>query len=334
MTNIGSLLMIGLPAPQLDDSTRQLIGQEQINNFILFARNIINPAQLQQLSADLAAECAANNLAPPLIAIDQEGGSVARLPPPWTQFPDARLLAESSQPEQALTDFAKTCAGELRASGINLNMAPVLDVCPANEGYFMERRSLGADPDEVARLGLLLINEMQKNGVAACAKHFPGLGAARLDPHLIMPTVTRERSRLINEDLLPFRAAIKGGVAAIMTSHTIYPNLDRDNPATLSPKILTGILRDELGYQGLIITDDLEMGAIENEMTVAAAALRSFAAGADLLLICHDHDKVRATSSGFKQALADGHLSRTRLEAAVARTDRIRRTFPTPGKTP
>jgi beta-N-acetylhexosaminidase len=328
MTTAGALLMVGLPGHELDDSTRQLIGAEGINNFILFARNVDRPAQLQKLCADLAAECAANNLPLPLISIDQEGGSVTRLPEPWTQFPDARLLAESSNPEEALTDYAKTCCRELRAAGINLNMAPVLDVCPTGQGYFMERRALGGEPATVARLGVLLIEEMQKNGVAACAKHFPGLGAARLDPHLVLPTVDRERSRLLTEDLLPFRAAAEAGVAAIMTSHTIYQNLDPDQPATLSNKILTTILRNDLSYNGLVITDDLEMGAIENEMTVAEAALKSFTAGADLLLICQNHDKVRTTIALFAEALQDGRLSPPQIEAAVTRINKVRHNFP------
>jgi beta-N-acetylhexosaminidase len=328
MISPGALLMIGLPGLALDDSTRRLIAEAGINNFILFARNVADPAQLQKLCAALAAACAASRLAPPLIAIDQEGGSVTRLPPPWTQFPDARLLAAGPEPEQALIAYATTCGRELRAAGINLNLAPVLDVCPAGQGYFMERRSLGGDPTEVARLGGLVIAALQKTGVAACAKHFPGLGAAHLDPHLVLPTVARARARLLAEDLLPFQAAIRAGVAALMTSHTIYADLDPDRPATLSAPILTGILRTELGYNGLLITDDLEMGAIENEMTVAAAALQSFTAGADLLLICHDHAKVRATIRLFSEALRDGRLAPARLASAGARIARVRTSFP------
>jgi beta-N-acetylhexosaminidase len=328
MINPGALLMIGLPGRELDDSTRQLIAEAGINNFILFARNVADPAQLQKLCAALAGACVASRLAPPLIAIDQEGGSVARLPEPWTRFPDARLLAESPGPEQALTAYATTCGRELRTAGINLNLAPVLDVCPAGQGYFMERRALGGDPAEVARLGGLVIKALQETGVAACAKHFPGLGAARLDPHLVLPTVDRAGTRLRGEDLVPFRAAIRAGVAALMTSHTIYPDLDPDRPATLSPSILTGLLRDELGYDGLLITDDLEMGAIENAMPVAAAALQAFTAGADLLLICHDHAKVRATLALFAEALRDGRLDPARLATAAARIDLVRATFP------
>ena len=323
----GALFMAGLPGKELDDSTRRLIAENGVSSFIIFSRNVENPAQLKELCGDLAAECSANGLPKPLIAIDQEGGTVTRLPAPWTRFPDARLLAESNDPETALTDYARTCCRELLAAGINMNLAPVLDVCPAGEGYFMERRSLGAEPAKVARLGCLVISEFQKAGVAACVKHFPGLGAARLDPHLVLPVVDREEARLQTEDLPPFQAAVDNGVAAIMTSHTIYKNIDPEQPATLSEKILTGILRDKMAYEGLVVTDDLEMGAIENESTVAKAALRSFQAGADLLLICQDHRKVREAIALFEQALQNGSLSRTRLELSLKRIALVRNDF-------
>jgi beta-N-acetylhexosaminidase len=323
----GALLMVGLPGLALDDSTRQLISEEGISNFILFSRNIENPEQLHKLCNDLAESCMAAKLTAPLISIDQEGGTVARLPEPWTRFPDARLLAESDVPEQALTDYARVCSRELLEMGINMNMAPVLDVCPTGEGYFMERRALGGDPTEVGRLGSLLITEMQRAGVAACGKHFPGLGAAKLDPHLVLPTVDRERSRLLAEDILPFQAAAEARVAAIMTSHTIYQDIDPDLPATLSPAILTGILRNFMKYEGLVVTDDLEMGAIENEMSVADGGLHSFEAGADLLLICHDHEKIRETIKLIGGAIETERLSKGQISAAIGRINEVKDRF-------
>jgi beta-N-acetylhexosaminidase len=144
---IGTLFMAGLPGKELDDSTRRLIAEKGVNSFIIFTRNVENPAQLRDLCGDLAAECLANGLPEPLIAIDQEGGTVTRLPEPWTRFPDARMLADSKEPETALTDYAITCCRELLAAGINMNLAPVLDVCPAGEGYF--RFSAFADRENV-----------------------------------------------------------------------------------------------------------------------------------------------------------------------------------------
>ena len=321
---LGGLLMVGLPGLQLDDSTRELIRQERINDFILFKRNVGDPAQLKALCGELALSCRESGLPPPLIAIDQEGGTVARLPPPFTQFADARVLAEGPEPEAALADYARICAAELLAVGINMNLAPVLDLCPVGHDFYMERRVLWADPATVARLGCLVIKIMQEQGLAACAKHFPGLGSARLDPHCTLPTLERSREELEREDLPPFQAAAELGVAAIMTSHTIYPALDPRRPATLSSAILEGVLRQRLGFKGVIVTDDLEMGAIENHQGVEEAALAALVAGADQLLICHDHHKVRRTMARLRRALAEGELDRARVGASLARINTLR----------
>jgi beta-N-acetylhexosaminidase len=324
---LGGLFMVGLPGTELDDSTRNLINMYGINNFILFKRNAENPEQIRTLCLGLADACRAAGLGAPLISIDQEGGTVARLTAPhFTEFPDARALAESERAEELLADYAKTCARELLAVGINMNLAPVLDVSPAGQGLFMERRSLGGTPEQVARLGALVIATMQENGLAACAKHFPGLGGATLDPHKALPVVDRSLEELRGCDLVPFAAAIRAGVAGVMTSHTVYPQLDPDQPATLSPRILGGVLRDELGYDGMVVTDDLEMGAIENEGTVADAALVAFKAGADMLLICHEHPKIVAAYELLSKAVGGG-ISEERVRRSLARIGAVRRQF-------
>jgi beta-N-acetylhexosaminidase len=328
--HLGQLFMVGLPGLAMDDSTRDLITRYGINHFILFKRNVADPGQLAGLCAGLVAACREAGLGAPLISIDQEGGTVARLPLPFTQFPDARVLAEGVEPENALRGYAETCARELRGVGINMNLAPVLDVCPAGQGYFMERRALGGAPEVVARLGCLVIETMQQEGVAACAKHFPGLGAATLDPHKVLPRVERPAAELHRLDLPPFAAAFSAGVAAVMTSHTIYTGFDGDTPATLSSVILQGVLRTELGYEGLVITDDLEMGAIENAQSVAAASLAAFVAGADMLLICHEHDKVRAAHEAMAAALRSGQLAADRVVASLARVAAVQHRFAGP----
>lgn len=315
----GHLFMVGVPGLEVDASTLALIREQGIHNFIIFKRNVLNRGQLRALCQGLAGHCRENRLPPPFIAIDQEGGEVARLPPPFTQFGAARDLAEAEDAEGQLRAYARICAQELLEAGINMNLAPVLDVCAPGPGYFMARRSLGSDPARVAVLGRLVIAAMQEAGLAACGKHFPGLGAAVLDPHLQLPTVLSSEARLREVDLLPFQAAIAAGVAAIMTSHTIYPAFDPETPATMSPLILTGLLRQELGFAGLVITDDLEMGAIEQSGPVAAAARASFAAGADLLLICHSHEKVRAAHGQVREALLSGQIPPARLRESVQR---------------
>lgn len=326
-TEVGGLFMVGLPGSELDDSSRELIERQRVNDFILFSRNVESPEQLTRLCAELAAACRAAGLPPPLIAIDQEGGTVTRLKEPFTRFPDARELASGPNPEAALSAYARTCATELRAVGININFAPVLDLCPAGQGFYMERRVLGEEPATVARLGRLLIETMQGQGLAACGKHFPGLGTARLDPHQDLPTLERSREELAAYDLPPFAAAVAVPVALIMTSHTVYPALDPQRPATLSAPILTDLLRRQMGYDGVIITDDLEMGAIDHNLPLEEAVTAALTAGADQLLICHDHDKVRRALKHLRRQLHTGALAPAPVSAALTRIAALRRRF-------
>lgn len=319
--NFGKYFMVGVPGLVLDSSTEDLVRNHGIHNFIIFSRNVESPDQLRKLCQDLNSVCRDYDLPLPFISIDQEGGTVARLSKPFTQFKDARVLAESEEPEKELAAFARSCAKELTNVGINMNLAPVLDICPSGEGFFMEHRSLGNDPYRVGELGCLVIDEMQKLGVAACGKHFPGLGAAKLDPHLQLPTVSKRHEEIVGGDVIPFQQAMDAGVAAIMTSHTIYSDIDDGVPATLSPFILSTMAREELGYDGLIITDDLEMGAIENEGSIHEASVKSFVAGADILLICHDHGKIRRSIAAFKEAVKEGVISAGRLQDSSRRID-------------
>lgn len=324
---LGQLFMIGLPEPNMDDSTRRLIKDERINNFILFTRNVEEPDQLRSLCKDLTGTCRQYNLPPPFISIDQEGGSVTRLGPPFNQFDDARVMADDTDAETRLLEYARVCAGDLLSVGINMNLAPVLDVCPKGNGFIMERRSLGENQGKVAELGALIIKELQKNGVAACGKHFPGLGSAILDPHHELPEISRSFDLMRTVDFVPFQKAASANVAAIMTSHVVYTELDRNVPATLSKKILTDLLRTELRFNGLIITDDLEMGAIEKEGPIAEAALQSFLAGADVLLICHSHDKVRETLTNLKNAFLKGTITIERARSSLERMAAARNRF-------
>jgi len=304
---IGRLFMAGLPGTGLDPSSRSLIEELGIANFILFTRNVASPEQLRTLCHDLHACCLDQGF-PCTIAIDQEGGRVTRLPPPFTQFPDPRAIAMGDTPEETLTQNATVCARELKETGITMNLAPVVDVSPAGHGYYMEQRSLGGDPDTVSQLATLYIKTMQQWGITACAKHFPGLGSALLDPHRELFRVESPEETIRRMDLPPFLAAINAGVAAVMISHTIHPALDPDTPATLSEKILTDLLRGELGFTGTVLTDDMEMGAMANHLDIETAAVRALAAGADLVLICHDHDKVRRACRAVARALDQGTL--------------------------
>ena len=322
----GRFVMAGLPGLELDGRTEELVARFGLANFILFRRNIESPAQLAGLCAALTRCCGEHGLGQPLIAIDQEGGTVSRLPPPFSQFGDAREIEGADDPLAAARRYARTCGQELRQVGINMNLAPVLDVCPGRDGaWFMARRCLGSDPRAVARLGAAIVEELQRTGVAACAKHFPGLGSARLDPHEVAFAIDKEEKDLLREDLLPFAAAIEVGVAAVMTSHTVYAAFDGQRPATLSKEVCTKLLRNKLGFSGVLITDDLEMGAIAGQIPVPQAAVRAFAAGADLLLICENQEHVAATCRLLAENRQTGKVPEERFQAAGARLAALQR---------
>ena len=321
--SLGHLLMIGIPGLELDDSTLALIREEGVHNFILFRRNVKDRQQLTALCASLRETCLGQGLPRPLISIDQEGGQVARLPPPFSLFAEPRQMATDPECRELLRRYATTCATELVEVGINMNLAPVLDICPLGKGLFMERRCLGEDPERVAELGALVITGLQEAGVAACAKHFPGLGSALLDPHLELPVVDLPEARLLEEDLVPFAGAIASKVASVMTSHAVYADLDRELPGTLSSRLVAGLLRGRCGYDGLVITDDMEMGAIEKFMGFTDAVLKAFRAGSDLVLICHDHHKIRQALQALREAVSRGEIAGGRVADSLRRQAEI-----------
>jgi len=276
--------MAGLPGPRMDSVTRELVRDLKVGGVILFARNLEGPEQLWELTRGLQQEALAATGRPLLIALDQEGGSVQRLRASFTPIPPARELGLSATPEQVEL-LARQVARELCLVGINVNLAPVLDVARGPQCPLWDR-SYGPDPERVAALGVAAIRGYLAGGIIPVAKHFPGLGDTVSDSHKELALAdSGQASREL--DLLPFRKAVAAKVPAIMTAHLLVKEWD-SRPATLSWKILQEHLRQELGFAGLIITDDLEMGAIAKELPVPQAAREALAAGADLLLICQD----------------------------------------------
>jgi len=198
-------------------------------------------------------------------------------------------------------------------------MAPVLDVPKGPMDQVLQNRTFGEDPGRVGNLGRIVIKSLQENGVMAVGKHFPGLGKARLDPHQHLPTIEADQQEMDSIDLPPFQDAVREGVSAIMTSHALYPGLDAHCPATLSYAIITELLRERLGFQGLIITDDLEMGAIKKDPGVAEGAVKAFEAGNDILLICEDQGLVREAMDALRNRLLTNEVLLSRLHESVGR---------------
>ena len=324
---IGGLFVAGMSGPQLDEKTEMLIRDHCLGGVILFARNIESPRQLAMLSNDLQDKAIKYNGTPLFLAIDQEGGPVARLKEPFALFPGNSAIGKDERSIDKAKAFARITAEEMTLVGLNMDLAPVVDVqCKEPEKHLLGR-TFSDDPQKVSLLGRTIVKILQEKGVMAVAKHFPGLGKASLDPHFHLPKIEVTAKELEEVNFPPFRAAIEQGVSGIMTSHALYPFLDSELPSTLSRKTLKGLLRNTLGFKGLIITDDLEMGALEEKWGVAEGAALAFAAGADLLLICQDQDKVLEAMETLKDKLARGEIPLRRLDQSLERIKEAKNRF-------
>jgi beta-N-acetylhexosaminidase len=324
---IGQIFMIGMPGPDLDPGTEKLIGDRGVGGVILFSRNIETPLQLARLCRDLQALALKTRSTPLFISIDQEGGRVARLKAPFTLFPGNETIGRDPEALERAHEFATVTAREMTLVGLNMDLAPVMDVRRGEAEKHLAGRTFGDDPQWVGRLGSRVIETLQRAGVMAVAKHFPGLGRTERDPHHELPVIPIDAGEIEAINIPPFVAAMDAGVSAVMTSHAIYPALDGENPATLSREILTGLLKGGLGFEGMIITDDLEMGAIEKHWGVAEGAAASLAAGADVLLICRDQDKVLESLDRVKTLLLQGEIPLERLLDAARRVGEAKARF-------
>jgi beta-N-acetylhexosaminidase len=314
--DIGQLLIGSLPGKTVTPEMRSLAREFSLGGVIFFARNIEAPEQVAELSHD--AQGLTSGL-PLWVSVDQEGGRVARLKAPFTVWPPMATLGRSGD-EGLARRFAKALATELRAVGITLDYAPVLDIHTNPKNPIIGDRALAEDAASVARLGAAIIDTLQTNGVAACGKHFPGHGDTSVDSHLDLPLVEHPPDRIRRVELVPFRQAVTSGVAFIMTAHVLVPSLDEEKPATLSRRIVQGMLRDEVGFGGVILSDDLEMKAIAKSYTVPDAAVQAIAAGCDALLVCSgDVDVQVATLEALVRAVEQDVIPYKRLEDALKR---------------
>ncbi|HYM37009.1 MAG TPA: glycoside hydrolase family 3 protein, partial [Nitrospiraceae bacterium] len=244
----------------------------------------------------------------------------------FTIFPPCGSVGACRSEELAYAAAAITAA-ELRAVGINMNMAPVLDVHSNRDNPVIGDRAYGTEPDVVAELGLAAIRGFQGKGVVACGKHFPGHGDTSTDSHKELPVVKVPAEVLFERELPPFRRATANGLASIMTAHVVYPALDAQRPATLSPAILTGLLREQWGFDGVVVTDDLEMHAISDHHGIGDAAVQAFLAGADILLICKDRGRAVVAMDAVRKAVELGTIPADRLKASLRRILQLKRKF-------
>ncbi len=319
--DLGRHLMVGFRGTTLEEELKLLIKEFHIGGVVIFKRNVENPEQLKTLLTE-AQRYARESLGRPLrVAIDQEGGPVQRLVPPFLQLPSARELAALGP--EAVHEWAARAASDLRQMGIHINLAPVLDVVPEGASLFMAERSLGHKPSVVAGLGEIWIRALQMHGISATGKHYPGLGRAELDPHHHAPVIRWENDEAMAEDLLPFRQAILAGVLGIMTSHAFYPALDGDWPATLSPAINCDWLRKRLGFKGLLFSDDMDMAAISGRYSFEEMARQGLRGTIDFFLLCQEGRNIEPLYRALAAAVYQDRSLAALHRQSLLRIDRV-----------
>jgi beta-N-acetylhexosaminidase len=325
---IAQVVMMGIAGPTPSAEERELIGQG-VGGVILFERNCHNPAQIADLIEDLQAMARSKGLGIPLIiAIDQEHGPVTRIEEGITPFPSAWEMGKIGD-LNLIRRAAQITGRELASISITMNLAPVADILLHPENLVIGQRSFGIDPQLVGEMAVAFIEGLQEEGVAACAKHFPGHGATATDSHHALPFLERSGEELDKAELISFEGAVRAEVAAIMTGHLLCPALDPDLPATLSPPIIQGLLRKDLGFDGVVMSDDLLMGALNQWGSVEERGVKALKAGVDCLLV--GKGSVRGLLKALKEGLEKGEIPQERAEEALSRIAKLKERYPYKG---
>jgi beta-N-acetylhexosaminidase len=320
-TGAARLLTVGFHGKALGPELERLLARG-VGGVILFSRNVGSPREVLELTRALKARAGR----PLVVSVDQEGGKVARLREGFTPLPPFRALGETRDPALA-REYGRVIGVELAAVGIDLDFAPVLDVDTNPENPVIGARSLGADPKLVAELGVAFAAGLLDAGVAACGKHFPGHGDTRTDSHRELPRLTHGLSRLESVELVPFAAAAAAQIPAIMTAHVVFEALDSKLPATMSPAVLRALLRERLGYPGVVFSDDLEMQAIADHFAIEDVMVQGLTAGVDSFLACHTAELAHRAIDSVVAAVTRGALSPDRVHAAAGRIQTLAERF-------
>ena len=311
---VGQLLMIGIHGKTLNDDAKFMLNEYRVGGIILFDRNMESKDQVKSLIADINKTGKSAGLTPLFIGIDQEGGAVARMEDQLIKVPPAEELGK--EPIEQAVSLAKQSGTELKDLGFNINFAPVADL------GLTYSRSFSTNPDEVVRYASAVGKAYDEAGLWYSYKHFPGIGKTDVDLHADTSVVSVSKETLLNEDTKVFVDLIKQSkpnTYAIMVSHAMYPQIDPDHPSSLSKAIITDWLRKDMGYNGVVVTDDMDMGALAKHYTFGDMAVQSILAGSDILLVCHEYEHMQEAYNGLMKAVKDGRISKERLDESVKR---------------
>ena len=311
---VGQLLMIGIHGKTLNDDAKFMLNEYRVGGIILFDRNMESKDQVKSLITDINKTGKSAGLTPLFIGIDQEGGAVARMEDQLIKVPPAEALGK--EPIEQAVSLAKQSGTELKDLGFNINFAPVADL------GLTYGRSFSTNPDDVVRYASAVGKAYDEAGLWYSYKHFPGIGKTDVDLHADTSVVPVSKETLLNEDTKVFVDLIKQSkpnTYAIMVSHAMYPQIDAEHPSSLSKAIITDWLRKDMGYNGVVVTDDMDMGALAKHYTFGDMAVQSILAGSDILLVCHEYEHMQEAYNGLMKAVKDGRISKERLDESVKR---------------
>ncbi|MCK8487584.1 beta-N-acetylhexosaminidase [Paenibacillus sp. MBLB2552] len=312
---IGQLVLVGMEGTKPDDVTRSLIEEYRVGGFIFYKDNIQDTQQALELFNGLKAANAKQPV-PLFLSVDEEGGRVSRMPGELTKLPTARKIGNTGSEELA-GQMGGILGRELAGFGLNLDFAPVLDVNSNPDNPVIGDRAFGTKPEIVSRMGIAVMKGIREQGVIPVVKHFPGHGDTSVDSHLGLPVVEHDLTRLRKLELVPFKQAIQEGADVVMIAHLLMPKLDPEHPASFSKAVIDNLLRQELGYEGTIISDDMTMGAIVEHYDIADAAVQFIQAGGNIVLVGHDYEKEKQVIQALRDAVNSGKISVETLDERV-----------------
>jgi beta-N-acetylhexosaminidase len=331
---IGQRFALGFAGKTLSPEFRRLVKEYKVGNVILFRENLESASQARHLTDEIRNLMREETGHLPFIALDQEGGVVTRLPGDMVNVPGAMALAAAGD-GQAVYEAARITASELERIGVNLNLAPVLDINSNPDNPVIGVRSFGSNPEQVASLGAQVIHAYAEAGLLCCGKHFPGHGNTAVDSHLDLPRVDKDLAALEDGEFFPFKAAIAAGIPAMMSSHILFPCLEeRKVPATMSRSIITGLLKEKLGFSGLVLSDGMEMKAIRNFYGVPEGCLEALGAGVDMVYICHEPQQMEASLRAVTTAYEEKRFNREEFDRSVEKILRYKAKYASFGEKP
>lgn len=321
---IGQMFIVGFEDPQPNDALKNMIVNNHVGGVILFQRNIKSPDQLLGLINSIK-DINIDGI-PLFISVDEEGGKVSRMPAQIRAIPSSMAIGEVNNTQLAYNTGA-LLAHKIKAFGFNMDFAPVLDIWSNPKNTVIGDRAFGSSPDIVSSLGIEAMKGIRDKGVISVVKHFPGHGDTLVDSHIGLPRVEYDLDRLKSFELVPFQAAIDNQADAVMIAHILMAKIDPEHPATLSKALITNLLRKDMGFDGLVVTDDMTMAAIIKNYSIEDAVVGTIAAGSDIILICHGYDKQQAAISAVKAAVKEGILSQERIDESVERILHLKKKY-------